>query len=99
MKTARRKLIATFSAAALLLLLPAAAFAQTACTVTFRLQSAVTAASLQFDVAYDRGDLEITGSSDTVSCANVAPALGTFTDDDSGATGRSRAGSTCSRSG
>lgn len=74
-------------AAAALLSLPTVGFAQTACTVTFRLQDAVTAASLQFDVSYDRADLEITGTSDTVSCTNVAPALGTFTDDDSGATG------------
>ena len=87
MQTARRKLIGSFSAAAMLLLMPAASSAQTACTVTFRLQSAVTPASLQFDVAYDRADLEITGTSNSVSCANVAPALGTFTDDDSGATG------------
>jgi hypothetical protein len=90
-KTARRKLIgkpiSSFVAAATVLALPTAGFAQTPCTVTFRLQDAVTAASLQFDVAYDRADLEITGTSDTVSCANVAPALGTFTDDDSGATG------------
>lgn len=87
MKTARRKLIRSFAAVATLLLLPTDLFAQTACTVTFRLQDAVTAASLQFDVAYDRADLEITGTSDAVSCVNVAPALGTFTDDDSGPTG------------
>ena len=86
MKTASRTLIRSLAAAAVLLA-PAAASAQTACTVTFRLQDAVSAASLQFDVAYDRSDLEITGSSDSVSCSNVAPALGTFTDDDSGATG------------
>jgi len=86
-KTARRKLIRSFAAAATLLLLPTDLFAQTACTVTFRLRDAVTAASLQFDVAYDQADLEITGTSDTVSCVNVAPALGTFTDDDSGSTG------------
>jgi hypothetical protein len=70
-----------------LVLFPAAASAQTPCTVTFRLHDAVEAASLQFDVAYDRSDLEITGSSDSVSCVNLAPALGTFTDEDSGVTG------------
>jgi hypothetical protein len=85
-KTASRRLVHWLAISALLLL-PVAASAQTACTVTFRLHDAVSAASLQFDVAYDRADLEITGSSDSVSCANLAPALGTFTDDDSGATG------------
>jgi len=86
-KAATRKLIRSFTAVAALLLLPADVFAQTSCTVTFRLWDAVAAASLQFDVAYDRADLEITGTADGVSCVNLAPALGTFTDDDSGSTG------------
>lgn len=86
MKTANRSFIRPLTVITVLLL-PGAAFAQTDCTVTFRLQSAIQAASLQFDVDYARSDLEIAGSGDSVSCVNVAPALGTFVDDDSGATG------------
>lgn len=58
--------------------------AQTPCTVTFRLQSAVNVASLQFDVDYPRPHIELTGTSSSVSCVNLAPALPSFTDNDAG---------------
>jgi len=60
-----------------------AAEAQTACTVTFRLTSTVTAASLQFEAAYTRSGIELVGSGSSVSCTNLAPALPTLTDGDS----------------
>jgi hypothetical protein len=55
--------------------------------VTFRLASPIAVASLQFEVAYDRSDLEITGSGTSVSCANLAPALPSYMDIDSGPQG------------
>jgi len=58
------------------------AAAQTACTVTLRLTSAVTAASLQLDAAYTRPGIELVGSGPSVSCTNLAPALPTFSDQD-----------------
>jgi hypothetical protein len=57
--------------------------AQTACTVTFRLTSAISAASLQFEAAYTRSGTELVGSGSSVACTNLAPALPTFTDTDS----------------
>jgi hypothetical protein len=86
-KTANRMLLATAATTALAIGLPAAALADSACTVTFRLRTHVTLASLQFDVGYDRADIEVPGSDTSVSCHNLAPALPSFTDDDAGAFG------------
>lgn len=78
---------AAAAAVAAVFLLPTDTDAQTACTVTFRLQSHVDLASLQYEVAYPRPDIELVGSGTSVSCVNLAPALPTFTDDDTGPLG------------
>ena len=60
------------------------AAAQIPCTVTISMTDPVTVASLQFNVSYNRPDVEFVGTGAGVSCTNLVPGgFPSVTDDDS----------------
>jgi cysteine-rich repeat protein len=66
------------------LLTASEARAQVHCTATFKLDDAVTIGALQLHVDYPTPDAAFDGSSSSVACTNLAPALPNFQDDDAG---------------